>query len=191
MLDKTRLVWDPAQRKRVMITYKRLNIVDDYNFGMNSVDLADKARMLYRPDTYLRFKKWWWSIFMWVIGTAATNAYVLYAAQCRKAGKEPCEHKVFRSRLAEQLCGIQQEAPGVAVAAAGGTRKRARRVDAEWRDKFAGRTEGSHVLHVMQDSRTDCQLCKAETGRCVKARLSCRTCEVKFCLGTCWETWHA
>ena len=190
LLDKTRQVWDATTKKRVPLTYKRLNIVDDYNHGMNSVDLADKARMLYRPDTYLRFKKWWWSIFVWVIGTAATNAYVLYAAQCRKAGKEPCEHKMFRSRLAEQLCGIQQEASGVAPAAAGGVRKRARRVDADWCEKFTGRTEGSHVLHVMQDSRTDCQLCKAETGRCVKAKLSCRTCEVNFCLGMCWETWH-
>lgn len=190
MLDKTRSVWDANTKKHVPMTYKRLNIVDDYNHGMNSVDLADKARMLYRPDTYMRFKKWWWSIFLWVIGTATTNAYVLYAAQCRKAGREPCNHKMFRARLAEQLCGIQQEAPGVAAAAAGGTRKRARRVDAEWRNRFAGRTEGCHVLRVLQNSSTDCQLCKAEIKKQTQAKLFCLTCEVNFCDKTCWHDWH-
>ena len=190
MLDKTRLIWDAAAQARVPITFKRLNVVDDYNFGMNSVDLADKARMLYRPDTYLRFRKWWWSIFVWLIGLVALNAYVLYAAKTRAQGLNPCTHKEFRARLAEQLCNPARPPSGGASSASAASGARSRRVDKEWRTKFGGRATGGHEVHPFQKSKTDCQLCKAETGKSVVAHLNCRTCQVNFCLGKCWETWH-
>ena len=190
MVVKTRMVWDAAAKTRKAITFNRLNVIDDYNFGMNSVDLADKARMLYRPDTYLRFKKWWWSIFVWLIGLVALNAYVLYAAKTRSLGLTPCTHKEFRARLAEQLCFSARPPSGGASAACAAPGVRSRRVDGEWRTKFGGRTTGGHEVSPFKESKTKCQLCKAEGRGQVVAHLNCVTCQVNFCIGKCWQTWH-
>ena len=190
MLDKTRLVWDAAAQARVSITFKRLNVIDDYNFGMNSVDLADKARMLYRPDTYLRFRKWWWSIFVWLIGLVALNAYVLYAAKTRAQGLNPCTHKEFRARLAEQLCNPARPPSGGQFSGSTSGGQRAKRVDKDWRAKFGGRTTGGHEVRPFKESKTKCQLCKAEGRGQVVAHLTCATCKVNFCIGKCWVTWH-
>ena len=55
-----------------------LNLIDDYNDNMNKTDISDQLRNQYRMDYWIRNKKWWWAIFMWAIGVAATNAWVIY-----------------------------------------------------------------------------------------------------------------
>ena len=42
--------------------FLRLNQVDDYNNLMGGVDIADQLRGVYRPDHWLRNRKWRWSI---------------------------------------------------------------------------------------------------------------------------------
>ena len=48
----------------------RLNDIHMKNFGMGSVNVADQLRMKYRPDLWMHNSKWWWSIFLLVIGGA-------------------------------------------------------------------------------------------------------------------------
>ena len=45
---------------------------------MGEVDIADQLRLQYRPDRWIRNRKWWMAIFMWGISSACTNAYVMY-----------------------------------------------------------------------------------------------------------------
>ena len=61
-----------------MMGYLRLNVIDDYNNNMNQVDIADQLRGQYRPDRWMRHKKWWWAIFIWGIGVVRVNAYKIY-----------------------------------------------------------------------------------------------------------------
>ena len=76
--EMKRTVFDPAMNKTVPMKFLRLNLIDMYNNNMNSVDLADQLRNHYRFNHWLRNRKWWWAIFLWAVGVAATNAYIIY-----------------------------------------------------------------------------------------------------------------
>ena len=43
--------------------------------NMNSTDIADQLRGVYRPDHWMRHRKWRWAYFIWAIGVAGVNAY--------------------------------------------------------------------------------------------------------------------
>jgi Transposase IS4 len=186
MVAKTRQVWDSKAGHRVPLPFQRLNVVDDYNFKMNSTDMADQARTLFRPDRFLRFRKWWFSIFIWQIGIAVTNAYVCYTDACAAASVKPMEHKAFRERLADLLCHPEDADPAPSPP----SRKRAKRLSSDWEEKFPERKLGRHPLEVFEKSTTDCQLCKVEQGKSVAAKLACRACGVNLCKHGCWNTWH-
>ena len=42
--------------------FLQLNQINRYNYDMGNVDIADQLRAFYRIDTWLRNRKWWWSI---------------------------------------------------------------------------------------------------------------------------------
>ena len=77
-VSKKRKVWYQDDNTMKDMTFLRLNFIDSYNNGMGGVDLADQLRLQYRPERWMRQPKWWWSIFLWGLGIAVTNAYVLY-----------------------------------------------------------------------------------------------------------------
>ena len=67
------------------MTFNCLNIIHMYNFGMRSVDVADQLRMQYRPDRWMRNRKWRWSIFLWGLGGYAKNSnLILYRETIRR-----------------------------------------------------------------------------------------------------------
>jgi hypothetical protein len=76
--QKSRKVWSSVLSSKVTMKYLRLNLIDIYNNHMNSIDLADQLRNCYRFNHWFRNRKWWWSIFLWAIGVAATNAFIVY-----------------------------------------------------------------------------------------------------------------
>ena len=41
------------------IGYHRLNINNEYNFGMGGADIVDQLQGLYRFDHWLQTYKWW------------------------------------------------------------------------------------------------------------------------------------
>ena len=77
-IQKKRKIWDARHKEARLIGFLRLNVIDDYNNNMNSTDIADQYRNVYRPDHWMRNRKWWWAFFIWAIGVAAVNAYILY-----------------------------------------------------------------------------------------------------------------
>ena len=58
---------------------------------MNSTDIADQLRGVYRPDHWMRNRKWWWAYFIWAIGVAGVNAFKIYDAlyEEEKKAKRP------------------------------------------------------------------------------------------------------
>jgi hypothetical protein len=75
---KEKKVWSDELKKKALMKYLRLNVIDDYNNNMNSTDIADQLRGSYRPDRWMRQRKWWWAFFIWAIGVAGVNAYKIY-----------------------------------------------------------------------------------------------------------------
>ena len=45
---------------------------------MNLTDIANQLRGNYRPDRWMRQRKWWWAFFIWAISVAGVNAYCIY-----------------------------------------------------------------------------------------------------------------
>ena len=75
---KRRQVWSDIHKAVKTIGYLRLNFIDDYNEKMNSTDIADQLRTVYRPDHWMRNRKWWWAFLIWGLGVAATNGWKIY-----------------------------------------------------------------------------------------------------------------
>jgi hypothetical protein len=80
-------------------------MIHDYNHHMNSVDMSDQLRTNYRPDMW-RNRKWWWSIWIWALGVAGTNAYKIYEAiydEEEKKDEEVLPPRWTHLRLLEEL----------------------------------------------------------------------------------------
>lgn len=87
-----------------MMQFLRLNTIHDYNMNMGGVDLADQLRLQYQMDTWIRNRKWWWSIMFWSIGLILTNAYVVYVnaslVYFNKQRKDLISHHDFLKAIA-------------------------------------------------------------------------------------------
>ena len=95
--------------------YLRLNIIDQYNYFMGFVDLADQLRNVYRPDHFSRKRKWWAAMFWWAFGVCLTNAYVIYVHVCARDQLRPHEilsHREFLELVAEGYMFAETVAPG-------------------------------------------------------------------------------
>ena len=57
------------------------------NNTMGGVDIADQLRGTYRPDHWLRNRKWWWAMWYWSLGVHLVNAYIMYVNLNVLAGK--------------------------------------------------------------------------------------------------------
>ena len=75
---KEKKVFNVDSNEVETVRFLRLNQINDYNNGMGDVDIADQLRGVYRLDTWVRNRKWWWSMLFWSVGVLLTNAYKVY-----------------------------------------------------------------------------------------------------------------
>ena len=62
-IEKESLVFDKVSKKTMKLKFLRLDVTDEYIFGMGHVDMADQLRNQYQMDHWLRNYKWWHTIF--------------------------------------------------------------------------------------------------------------------------------
>ena len=56
---KKRKVYNTRTNKVTEISYLRTHMTDDYNNGMNDVDIFDQLQKKYCFNRWLRNRKWW------------------------------------------------------------------------------------------------------------------------------------
>ena len=99
--EKKRKVYSKSLNKCTEITFLRPNVIDEYNNGMNNVDIADQLRLIYRMDRWMRKRKWWWSIFFWGFELLMVNAYITYCKYFHMHDlKPPLSHYEFHRAIA-------------------------------------------------------------------------------------------
>ena len=109
-ITKDKKVWSNGDNTKVKCL--RLNITDQHNNNMNSVDLADQCRNHYRIDFWIRFYKWWWSIWIWGLGVLVVNAYMVHRDVMEEAGvpkKDWLTHYEFQQAVALAWIDLDEE----------------------------------------------------------------------------------
>ena len=76
-----------------------MNLIHDYNIGMNAIDLADQIRNIYRWDIFMRKRKWLWSIMMWCLQMILDNSYILYKNYMKMHDLEAISHFDFNQQV--------------------------------------------------------------------------------------------
>ena len=71
-------MYDTKRHTKVAMEYHRTNIQDEYNYGMNKIDLGDQLRNYYCMDRWKRQFKWWFALWMWGFEVSLVNAYITY-----------------------------------------------------------------------------------------------------------------
>ena len=56
-MKKTKDVYNVLTQRKEKMEFLRLNQIDEYNYGMGGVDVADQLRVFYRLDHWLRNRK--------------------------------------------------------------------------------------------------------------------------------------
>ena len=86
---KVRTVFGSSPRKKLRI----LKVVDDYNFNMDGVDIADQLRSYYSTQQ-TAFRNWM-PLFFWLLDTVIVNAFLI----SKKTGSTLTQRE-FRTSLA-------------------------------------------------------------------------------------------
>jgi Transposase IS4 len=211
-VEKVKVVFDKKTEKRVQMRFLRCKVNDDYNNGMNGVDIADQLRGSYRIDRWMHKRKWWWAIWMWGVQLLLVNAYVLYRTahlyMWKKKKKSIMSHYEFRRQIALTwlLSGSDPSCQGT---------KRARTVSAndsecassyskskKVSDASLDPNNGSLCIRLDDDQhfpviptskRPCCSLCRwVEQEKDIKNRsgiVVCDKCQVSLCID-CFKPFH-
>ena len=218
VIEVRRKCFSTSTLQHFYVTLNRLSLGYLYNQHMNSVDIADQLRMVYRPDgLWLRCRKWWWSLMLWALGQAVTNAYIMYKAVCRDAHVEPAyTHLEFQVAVAEAWCTTPQivfdpkkaaaAKPVVASTEKSATEKKKQPYLTEkYMEKCAQSYAANKEAHEVIESETQtsgkaktCQICEKPMDWCKKttdrqqnaACMCCASCGINVCGATCWRWLH-
>ena len=97
---KTREVFNRETGKMGEMKFHRLNVNDDYNYGMGGADIADQIRGSYRFDHWARKFKWWHSIFWWGVQVLMVNSYRCYRKHLEMNKLTPMSHYDYQKKIA-------------------------------------------------------------------------------------------
>lgn len=69
-------IWNKELQMMVNVPFHHVNVIDQYNFHMNNLDISDQIRRSYNFDHWLWKQKWWWVLFFVCFEMLLTNSYI-------------------------------------------------------------------------------------------------------------------
>ena len=218
-IQKKRKVYDKATSTMVDNEFLRLNINDDYNFGMGNVNIADQIRGSYRFDKWSRKFKWWHSIYWWGFQVLMVNLYQCYKTYVNEMKGDPISHYDYQKMVAHAWIsgGIENHnigAPNLCIessissfteSSTSTSSKGAKRVRFcnsslhPLTGSLRGRLNHSSVCGhwPTKPHKLDyCQLCcwVYSDGNNRKRKyqnvVRCSECNISLCVGYCYEIFH-
>ena len=173
--------------------------INDYNFHMGGVDIADQYRSYY--DTQLTTFRTWFPIFFWALDTALINSYIAFS------DSKAIAHKEFRLEVAWDLI-LEGERDGKEEDRTPKTRQPVtlhpvKQVQYIGKKSVLppGRGAGAHLPEVVS-SKEECWLCRyrlkqaggeGPEGRGYKTHWHCTKCQLPLCIQTtrnCFKEFH-
>ena len=76
-VEKVKWVYNKNEAKNVGMRFLWCEVNDDYNNGMNGIDIADQFWGMSHIDQWMRKWRWWWAIWIWGVQLLLVNAYIL------------------------------------------------------------------------------------------------------------------
>lgn len=163
--------YSKAQKKIVQVDMP--NCVDMYNKYMGGTDQMDENVARHRIG--IRGKKWWWSIFTWLIDVALTNAWRLY----KNSGKNSTLLEFRRSIVQEYLIRFKtsQKKKGPSSSRVSTTSRVLEGIRYDCLDHYVIPTEKGKRKRCAGD------LCQSSV------RTMCFKCQIGLCVN-CFKTFH-
>ena len=157
--------WSKQKTKHIDIEVPKA--IKAYNNSMGGTDQMDQNINCYRIG--IRGKKWWWSLFSWLVDVSIQNAWIL--AKKRGSGQD---HLDFRQKVAMSYLSRFQTAP-----------KKSGLKRLSSRPGFTdARYDGTNHLPVPSNRRR----CNAD-GCSSTVRMACSKCDIGLCL-QCFKPYH-
>lgn len=161
--------WSKSELKHIFVSIP--HSIQNYNQNMGGTDRMDQNVNAYRIS--IRGKKWWWSLFTWMLDTSVQNAWLLARSQTNNVKLTQLS---FRRDLAMSYLLEQKNPPKSAG------RKPKNPAGAEVR-RF-DRTE-----HFVRKTANNNQRRCAGSNCKSAVRTECSKCNVGLCI-TCFQPYH-
>lgn len=156
-----------SQSEKKYISVDRPALIGRYNTNMGGTDLMDEGISTYRIS--IRSKKWWWSIFTWLIDAAIFNSWILY----RK--NSPISQLDFRRAIAQAyLSRFKTEPKSAGRPSTSKFSLSLNRISDDIR--YDSR---DHLLMSIPDKKR--RRCAGE-GCCSSTRTMCKKCDLGLCI---------
>lgn len=159
--------WSKAEAKKKTIQIP--HVIQAYNRNMGGTDLMNQNVNAYRIG--IRGKKWWWSIFTWLLDVSLQNAWLLY----RKKGSSITQREFRREIAMSYLLRYQclPKAPGRKSLNLPGTHDM----------RYDGK---DHFVQKVPDNKK--RRCAGDSCKSI-GRTECKKCNVGLCVD-CFASYH-
>ena len=86
-------------REKRRVNIEQQNIINQYNMSMGGVDRMDQNISVYMIN--LPTKKWWWSLFRFVVDVVVNNAYQIHSQSHLNPGEDRLDALGFRLAIVD------------------------------------------------------------------------------------------
>lgn len=165
--------------------------IDDYNYHMGAVDIANQYRANY--ETHTTVWRSWWPLWNWCLDATIINAWRLHKLRCEELGIASFSHVEFRKELYRQLFAFHPLYPTY------GLQQMKRKTGGTLLPESRLNTSLQHIaVRHFPEIQQRCFWCRYKNPKRQKGigwtKFSCKACALPLCRPdsgkTCFQDFH-